>query len=62
MQVAPAVHELASVLEHSVLPCNKYTRRSGGLRGQSLYMPGLMRAIQTDWTYKRIFAVGQAGA
>lgn len=58
-QVAGATRELASVLEHSVLPFNRYTRRSGGLRGQSLYLPGLMRALQTDWAYKKIFAVSQ---
>jgi hypothetical protein len=53
--------QLASVLEAGMLPSNKFTRRSGDVRGQSLYLPGVLRAAATDWTYRRIFAVKNKG-
>ncbi len=39
-------------LEESVFPVNKYSRRKGDIRGGTLYLPGLIKAYCSNWTYK----------
>ena len=57
-----SIDGLVRVLEESVLPFNKYTRKKGDVRGSNLYIPGLIKAIATDFTdCKKIFANMKAG-
>ena len=44
------VHDLVPVLETSVLPTNRFTRAKGDVKGSGLHMPGIMRAVVTQWT------------
>lgn len=45
-----------------VLPTNLFTRRRADLRGSQLHLPGLIKAIATQYNYKRYFATRTAGA
>lgn len=55
------ITRFVQVLEEYVFPYNKYTRRKGDFRGTTLYVPGLIRAIATDFTYKKYFGSLRAG-
>ncbi len=55
------VGELTDVLTDVVFPNNKYTRRRADLRGSQLYLPGLIKAVITDFSYKRYFSSRTAG-
>ena len=55
------VEELSPVFEECVFPINKFTRRRAELRGGSLYLPGLIRALVTQFQYKKIFGGRTAG-
>jgi MoxR-like ATPase/uncharacterized protein YegL len=56
IESSAVLEELVQVLEESVLPFNKFTRRRGDFRGSSLYIPGLIKAFATDFSYKKFFA------
>ncbi|CAF1506682.1 unnamed protein product, partial [Rotaria sordida] len=56
------IDELTLVLDEVIFPLNKYTRRQAAIRGSSLYMPGLIKAMTSEWTYKKIFSAKRAGA
>lgn len=60
-KVARNVSDLAEVLETVVMPFNKFTRKKADLKGASLHLPGLIKAVATDFSYKKIFAVKKAG-
>lgn len=49
------------VLDEVVFPNNKYTRKRADIKGSSLYLPGLIKAVITDFNYKRYFATKTAG-
>jgi len=59
---AEAERKLRSQIEDMVrsmedlFPCNKFTRKRGDVRGSSLYLPGLIKAVCSDWTYKKYLA------
>ncbi|CAF0828747.1 unnamed protein product [Didymodactylos carnosus] len=55
------IEELAFVLGEMIFPLNKFTRRRAALRGSSVDMPGLIKAINTEWTHKKIFSAKEAG-
>ncbi|CAF3438283.1 unnamed protein product, partial [Rotaria sp. Silwood2] len=55
------IDELTTVLGDVVFPINKFTRRRAALRGSSLYLPGLIKAMTSEWTYKKIFSAKLAG-
>ncbi|UJR07196.1 hypothetical protein I4U23_011484 [Adineta vaga] len=55
------VDDLSTVLGDLVFPLNKFTRRRAALRGSSLYLPGLIKAMTTEWSYKKIFSAKLAG-
>ncbi|CAF3456667.1 unnamed protein product [Rotaria socialis] len=55
------VDDLSAVLGDIVFPFNKFTRRRAALRGSSLYLPGVIKAMTTEWTYKKIFSAKLAG-
>ena len=60
-ELAPQIEEYASVLEEFVLPFNKYTRRRCALKGSSLHLPGLVKAVLSNFTYKKFFSQKTAG-
>jgi hypothetical protein len=55
------IEEYVNVLEEQVLPLNKYTRKRGALKGSSLHLPGLVKAVSSNFTYKKFFAQKTAG-
>ena len=50
------ISDYEEVLEDVILPNNKFTRRKADSKGSSLYLPGLIKAIASDFTYTKIFA------
>lgn len=60
-QVADDVNQLSSVLEDYVLPQNKFTRRRADYKGSTLDLPGLIKAVSTDFAYKKFFSTKSAG-
>jgi hypothetical protein len=61
LRMGGVVSELADVLTDVVFPNNKYTRRRADFRGSQLYLPGLIKAVITDFSYKRFFSSRTAG-
>lgn len=55
------IDDLSNVLGDIVFPYNKYTRRRAALRGSSLYLPGVIKAMTSEWSYKKIFSAKLAG-
>jgi uncharacterized protein YegL len=49
------------VFETAVLPQNEYTRRRADTRGSQLYIPGLIKAVSTDFAYEKIYSSRTAG-
>ncbi|KAJ1469632.1 hypothetical protein T484DRAFT_1918945 [Baffinella frigidus] len=60
-ELAPQIEDYVSVLEEFVLPLNKYTRRRGALKGSSLHLSGLVKAVLSNFTYKKIYSQKTAG-
>jgi hypothetical protein len=48
------VRSLVRCLEEVVLPSNKFTRGKGDVRGSALHMPGLIKAVATDFAHKKV--------
>ncbi|CAF4982453.1 unnamed protein product [Rotaria sp. Silwood1] len=44
-----------------IFPFNKFTRRRAALRGSSLYLPGVIKALTSEWSYKKIFSAKLVG-
>ena len=40
---------------------NKFTRKRGDAKGSALYLPGLIKAVVSDFTYTKIFSTKTAG-
>ncbi|KAK3259693.1 hypothetical protein CYMTET_31322 [Cymbomonas tetramitiformis] len=55
------VDQMQQALEEAVLPYNRFTRKSAAAAGSSLHLPGLIRAISTNFAYKKIFAQKSTG-
>lgn len=55
------IDDLSTTFGDVVFPLNKFTRRRAALRGSSLYLPGLIKAMTTEWSYKKIFSAKLAG-
>ncbi|CAF4918941.1 unnamed protein product [Rotaria sp. Silwood1] len=60
-RLSGVVEDVSTVLGDLILPFNKFTRRRAALRGSSLYLPGLIKAMTSEWTYKKIFSSKLAG-
>ena len=58
---ADLIDDLSVAFGDVVFPLNKFTRRRAALRGSSLYLPGLIKAMTTEWSYKKIFSAKLAG-
>jgi uncharacterized protein YegL len=52
---------MSEVLEEAVFPNNKYTRRRADFKGSQLHLPGLIKAVCTDFSYKRYLSARKAG-
>ena len=55
------ITEYQEVLQDVVMPNNRYTRKRGDSKGSSLYMPGLIKAFVSDFTYTKIYASKTSG-
>ena len=55
------ISDYEEVLEDAVLPNNKFTRRKADSKGSSLYLPGLIKAIASDFTNPKIFSNKSTG-
>ena len=53
--------DLVAVFEECVFPNNRYTRKRGDYHGSSLHLPGLIKAVSTDFNYKKYFSSKTAG-
>ncbi len=56
------VERMGEALQTAVLPPNKRSRTRSALRGASLHMGGLIKAVATDFTHKAIFAQRRTGS
>eukprot|EP00743_Colponemidia_sp_Colp-15_P013099 GILK01015097.1.p1 GENE.GILK01015097.1~~GILK01015097.1.p1 ORF type:complete len:1309 (+),score=173.68 GILK01015097.1:591-3929(+) len=61
LTLSRTVDELSAVFEDLVFPNNKYTRKRADFKGTSLYLPGLIKAVITDFNYKKYFSTRTAG-
>jgi len=61
IQMKPLINEMTQVLEDHVFPNNKFTRRKADVRGSCIYLPGLLKAITTEWSYKKWLSTQTAG-
>lgn len=55
------ISDYEEVLQDVVLPNNRYTRKKGDSKGSSLYIPGLIKAVISDFSYNKIFASKTSG-
>jgi hypothetical protein len=55
------IDSFQEVLEEYVFPNNKFTRKRGDIKGSALYLPGLIKAVASDFTYTKIFSSKTAG-
>ena len=60
-KLAPTIDAMADALRDTLFCVNRYTRRCPHFEGGSLHVPGLIKAVASDWTYKKFFAVKAAG-
>ena len=60
-KLAREVEDLADVLDEVVIPNNRFTRRRADFKGSQLHLQGLIKAVITDFTYKRFFSSRTAG-
>lgn len=59
--LAVAIQDVATVLREAVMPTNKYTRRSASETGNSIHLPGIIRAETSNNNYKKVFSRKLAG-
>jgi hypothetical protein len=56
-KVAGLVDDLVNVFQDEIFPFNKFTRRKAALKGATLHLPGLIRAVISDWFVRLVFSV-----
>jgi len=61
LKLRPLINDLTQVLEDYVFPNNKFTRRKADIRGPTINLPGLLKAINTEWSYKKWLSTQTAG-
>ncbi len=61
LKLASSIDEMSTVLGDIVFPNNKYSRRKADVRGSTLHLPGLIKAVITDWNYKKYLSSHTAG-
>jgi hypothetical protein len=57
----PEITALVSVFEDHVFPLNRFNRRRAAFKGSSLDLGGLIKAVITDFNYKKYFSARCAG-
>ena len=55
------VEGMRSTLEDYIMPINKYTRPRAAVRGSQLFLPGVIKAVASNFNYKRIYQHMAAG-
>ena len=55
------IDDMTSTFEDVVFPVSMYTRRKAHLHGSSLHLGGLIKAVITDFNYKKFFSAKLAG-
>eukprot|EP00041_Stephanoeca_diplocostata_P039429 m.1625156 g.1625156 ORF g.1625156 m.1625156 type:complete len:4446 (-) comp25391_c0_seq1:138-13475(-) len=55
------IDALGSALEDTLMPFNKFTRRRADVRGSTLHLQGLIKAIVSGWNYKKFLSTKTAG-
>jgi hypothetical protein len=61
LKLQSEVADCVTVFEEYMMPVNRFTRRRADLSGSQLYLPGLIKAVSTNFTYKKIFSTRTAG-
>lgn len=56
-----SIADTVAVLEEHVFVNNKYTRRRPDFKGSQLHLQGLIKAVITDFAYKKFFSSKTAG-
>ena len=55
------ITDYADVLQTTVFPPNKFTRKKASSKGSDLYMPGLVNAFITNFNDKKIYSIKKEG-
>ena len=55
------IDDLSTAFGDVIFPLSKFTRRRAALRGSSLYLPGLIKAMTPEWSYEKIFSAKLVG-
>ena len=55
------IQSFVSVFEEAMFHSNQFTRYKAASKGSSLHLPGLIKAVTSNYTYKKYFKVKQAG-
>ena len=55
------IQSFVSVFEDAMFESNQFTRYKAAVKGSSLHLPGLIKAVTSNYTYKKYFKVKQAG-
>ena len=55
------IADLVSAFEDCVFPFNRYTRRKADFKGSQLHLQGLIKAVITDFNYKKFYSTRTAG-
>ena len=61
LKLARLIDDYVSAMEDVVFPINTFTRRKAHFHGSSLHLPGLIKAVITDFNYKKFFSAKLAG-
>jgi hypothetical protein len=61
LKLQSEIADCVTVFEEYMMPVNRFTRRRADLSGSQLYLPGLIKAVSTNFTYKKIFSTRTAG-
>ena len=56
-----SIADLVSAFEDCVFPFNRYTRRKADFKGSQLHLQGLIKAVITDFNYKKFYSTRTAG-
>ena len=60
-KLSKQIDSYQEVFEENIFSNNKFTRKRGDTKGSALYLPGLIKAVVSDFTYTKIFSSKTAG-
>lgn len=61
IKVRSSTADLVSAFEDCVFPFNRFTRRKADFKGPQLHLQGLIKAVITDFNYKKFYSTRSAG-